>query len=200
MKTVALFVSICVSLLAQEGQQVNETIGPPLVGYQKLPYTSGGNLIYLCVAKSNQGRISTITVSGASNANPVSFTATAHGMGDYANLGATVTPIVKITGGTGNWTAINGTWTATPTSANAFTIPVDSSAFGALTGTLVVTTLSPIHTNPVWSIFKMTYDGSNNWTGQGWAQRPGGAGATSLNGGSTGTSFRCSERATLAYQ
>lgn len=199
MKLLALFVITIAPLIAQDGQQVNESEGPPYRAYQKLFYVSGTNIQYICVAQS-QSKTTPITVTAASNANPVSFTATAHNLGDYGNLGATVTPIVKITGGTGNWTVINGTWTATPTSADAFTIPVDSAALGALTGTLVVTTMSPRHNEAVWSVQKFMYDGSNNLTGSGWAQLPGGAGATSLNGGSTGLGFKCSLRATLAYQ
>lgn len=126
---------------------------------QVLYYYSGSNLQYTCEARASQVNPSTITVSAASNASPVSFTATAHGL-DYQS-GATITPVVTITGATGNWTPINGTWQATPTSANAFTIAIDSSGFGALTGTLVVTTLSPRTTLSQWLITKYAYNGSN---------------------------------------
>ncbi len=185
-------------VIAQDGQPVNSSAGSPYVGYQTLAYVSGSNLIYLCQAKSSV--TSTITVSAASNASPVSFTATAHNIGDYANLGATVTPIVLISGGTGNWAAVNGTWTATITTANAFTIPVDSSGFGAVTGTLAVTTMSPRLNVAQWAVQHFTYDGSNNLTSTGWAQNPGGAGGTNLRGSSTGYSFKCSSRTLLAYE
>lgn len=208
MNKLALFViTLACVLKAQDGLATNDSQGSPFAAYEKLIYSDGsGNVTYMCVAKSSVGNSNgstiptTVTVTAASNANPVSFTATAHNIGDYGNLGATVTPIVKITGGTGNWSVINGTWTATPTSANAFTIPVDSTSLGALTGTLVVTTMGPRHNNPVWSIFHQTVDGSSNTTSIGWAQRPGGAGVLDLKGGVTGYSFKCSERATLAYQ
>lgn len=209
MKRLAVIViTLSSALLAQDGTNVNDSQGSPFTGYQKLAYEDGsGNITYLCVAPSKSGNSGTnsniptaITVTAATNANPVSFTATAHNVGDYGNLGATVTPIIKITGGTGNWTVINGTWTMTPTSADAFTIPVNSTSLGALTGTLVVTTFSPRHNNPVWSIFHQTVNGSSVFTSQAWGQRPGGAGTTELRGGVTGYSFKCSERSTLAYQ
>lgn len=73
--------------------------------------------------------LSTITISAATNANPVVFTANAHGL----STGDGIT----ISGGTGNWAAVNGSWTITVTGANTFSIPVDSTTFGAITGTLV---------------------------------------------------------------
>jgi hypothetical protein len=73
--------------------------------------------------------LSNVTITAASNTNPVSLTSNAHGL----STGDGIT----ISGGTGNWTAINGSWTITVTGANTFTIPVDSTAFGALTGTPV---------------------------------------------------------------
>lgn len=70
-----------------------------------------------------------VSISAASNASPVSLTSVAHGLitGDQ----------VTISGGTGAWAAINGTFTVTVTSADTFTVPVDSTAFGALAGTIV---------------------------------------------------------------
>lgn len=73
--------------------------------------------------------LSSITISAATNANPVVFTSNSHGL----STGDGIT----ISGGTGNWTAVNGSWTITVTGANTFSIPVDSTAFGAVTGTLV---------------------------------------------------------------
>jgi hypothetical protein len=73
--------------------------------------------------------LSSVTITAASNANPVSLTSNSHGL----STGDGIT----ISGGTGNWTAINGSWTVTVTGVNTFTIPVDSTAFGALTGTPV---------------------------------------------------------------
>lgn len=69
-------------------------------------------------------------LSSATNANPVVLTfAAAHGV---ANGGK-----VLISGGTGSWAAVNGTWTATVSSATILSIPVNSSGFGAVTGVIV---------------------------------------------------------------
>lgn len=64
--------------------------------------------------------------SAASNANPVSLTLVNHGL----ITGTSIT----ISGGTGAWAAINGTFTPTVTSADTFTIPVNSTGLGALAG------------------------------------------------------------------
>lgn len=71
----------------------------------------------------------TLSISAATNANPVSLTS--------ANHGLTTGQRITISGATGSWTPINGTFTITRTGANTFTIPIDSSGFGALTGTVV---------------------------------------------------------------
>lgn len=65
-------------------------------------------------------------ITVASNANPVSLTSAAHGLATGQ--------VVTITGATGAWAAINGTFTVTVTGVNTFTIPVDSTAFGVLAG------------------------------------------------------------------
>jgi len=68
-------------------------------------------------------------ITAATNANPVVFTASGHGLvtGDT----------VVISGFTGNWTPCNGTFTATVVDSNSFSIPVNSSSFGAMTGSPV---------------------------------------------------------------
>jgi hypothetical protein len=70
-----------------------------------------------------------VSVTAATNANPAALTSTAHGL--------TTGQKVTISGATGSWVPINGTWAVTVTGANTFTIPVDSTAFGALAGTVV---------------------------------------------------------------
>ena len=71
--------------------------------------------------------IGTATVSIVNRAK---LTSTAHGMvtGDR----------VIISGATGSWTPINGSFSVTRIDADTFTIPVDSTTFGALTGTVVM--------------------------------------------------------------
>lgn len=72
----------------------------------------------------------TLSVSAATNASPVSITSNSHGL----VTGQRVT----LSGATGSWTPINGVFVITKTGTNTFTIPVDSTGFGALTGTVVV--------------------------------------------------------------
>jgi hypothetical protein len=67
------------------------------------------------------------TITAATNAAATELTVTAHGLlSTYA---------VTIGGATGSWTPINGVHTITKTGDNTFTIPVNSTSFGALTGT-----------------------------------------------------------------
>lgn len=195
---VIILASVLVARAQNPGAPVNVSQGPPPVGYQSLLYYTGSNLQYVCLAASDQINEQEITVTAASNANPVSFTATAHGF-DYQS-GATTLPAIKITGGTVNWTPINGVWVATPTSANAFTIAVNSTGFGALTGTLTVTTRAPLTTKSYWSVQKLVYDGSSNLIGTFWGSTPGGAGSTALTAGGVAMNKICANRAALAYQ
>lgn len=74
----------------------------------------------------------TRTISAATNANPVEMTCSAvHDL--------TTGDIIQITGFTGSWTPCNGTFTVTVTSTTKFTIAVDSTAFGAISGSPVFT-------------------------------------------------------------
>lgn len=171
------FAAFCALATAQEGQQTNETEGPPLRSYQTIYGYSGSNLVHVCKAHSvvSSRSNNVVSISAASNANPVSFTSTAHGFDTNSR------PVIIISGGTGDWAAVNGTWTATPTSANAFTIPVNSTSFGAVAGTLVFTTQAPRTGQPEWAVKLFRYDGSNNLVWTGWLS------------GSTGLAARCSD-------
>jgi hypothetical protein len=198
-KAIALMLTCAFAALAQQGSIVNQTSGPPPIAYEKILYYSGSVLQYVCYAPSTSPQ-TTVTVSAATNANPVVFTATAHGFGDFATAGATTTPTVQISGGTGNWAAVNGVWKATVTSANAFSIPVDSTTFGAFVSATVITR-APRWNQTMWSISINFYDASNNLIGQGWAGAPAGAASTTLVGGSTTPPTKdCSQRASYSYQ
>jgi hypothetical protein len=70
-------------------------------------------------------------ISAATNANPTVLTSTNHG----PSAGASVT----ILNGTGKWAVINGSWKFTVVDANRFSIPLNSTTFGAATGALVWT-------------------------------------------------------------
>lgn len=196
----------CALLLAQpEGIIMNPTQGPPQVGWTPINYYSAGLVTYQCRARTIQqssGSDQSLTVSAATNANPAVMTSTGHGLGDFATYGATITPAVKITGFTGAWTPCNGSWVATTTSANAFSVPCDSTAFGAFGAqTPTVVTTAPRWNQNNWAIAKFFYDGSSNLIGWGWASSPVGAGSAQPTvGGTTNPIFACSNRAAYSYQ
>lgn len=153
--------AVCLFAQSQPGAtDVNNNEGPSRNGYQSVFAYSGGNVTYECIAISvNSSRLNTrVAISAASNANPVVLTSTGHGF----HVNSNARPKVLISGGTGNWTAVNGEWTATVIDANTFSIPVNSTAFGALTGSLLFATTAPRMTQPEWSVKLFAYDGTNN--------------------------------------
>jgi hypothetical protein len=94
------------------------------------------------------------SITAATNSNPVTMTSPSNGLDPYFNInngnGPGKGPQVTISGGTGNWAAVNGTWYATINinSPATFTIPIDTNSFGPLTGTLVFSATPPlIHSN-----------------------------------------------------
>jgi hypothetical protein len=195
MKTLLLLASAAL-VFAQSDSPVNTiSAGDPNAGYQNIYVFTGTNLIYHCKAASRQDTQTLPTISAATNANPVVLTITAHAF-DYQAL-TTSTPTITITGGTGSWAGINGTWTFTPTGANTGTIPVDSTAFGALAGTFVVTSRAPRTTALKWSIIHYAYDASNNLIWSGWATDPTRGNASV---GSPAAEFACASRTTYGYQ
>jgi len=198
--SLALLILIPVGVMGQNDSPVTTiSQGMAAVGYQNILVYSSGNLVYRCVAKSIQDTSTLPTVSAATLANPVVFTSTAHGF-DYQS-GATTTPTVFISGGTGNWTAVNGMWIATPTSANAFSIPVDSSGFTAFGAqALTVTTRAPLITASVWAIQKFVYDATPNMIWSGWAVNSTGTTSSQLRGGGPDLRYACASRANYAFE
>lgn len=68
-------------------------------------------------------------VTAATNAAAAQLTHVGHGLLTGAQI--------VLTGATGAWTPINGTWSVTTTGADTFTISVNSTTFGALAGSPV---------------------------------------------------------------
>lgn len=66
--------------------------------------------------------------SGISNAAAAVFSRTSHGL--------TTGQTIEISGGTSAWVPINGTRVVTVINANSFSVPVDTSALGAVSGTV----------------------------------------------------------------
>ena len=78
------------------------------------------------------GDSTTKAITAATNANPTVLTAASHGFSTNDKIR------LNISGATGNWTPINGaTVTITVIDANRFSVPVDATSFGALTGSPV---------------------------------------------------------------
>ena len=127
----------------------------PDAGYTYEMLNDGTNVVTLCKAQSLQPTSASISIASATNASPVVFTVSGgHGLSTKSR------PLVTISSGTGNWTAVNGTFTATPINTTTFSIAVDSTAFGAVAGTLVFTTRAPRLTQSIWSVAVYTWSGS----------------------------------------
>lgn len=115
----------------------------------------GTNITANCKANSLQNTSLPISVASATNAAAAVLTVSAgHG------FSLKYKPLIIVSGGTGNWTAINGTLVATPINSTTFSIPVNSTAFGALTGTITFTTRAARITEPIWSVNVFTWSGS----------------------------------------
>jgi hypothetical protein len=131
---------------------------------------SGTDLTYICYARSvatTGYRASTfVSISGVSKATAAVVTSAAHG------FPAGSRPSVTISGATGTgWTAINAAFTATVTGVDTFTIPVNSTGFGTLGGTVVFKTTAPRTVMPEWKIKKFVYTaGVLDWSG--WQVAP----------------------------
>lgn len=149
-----------VCLFAQQpgATEVNINTGPSRNAYQSIFGYSGDLVIWECQAISvSTSRLNNrVAISAATNANPVVFTSTGHG------FEVNTRPKVLIAGGTGNWTAVNGEFTATIIDANTFSVPVDSTTFGALTGSLTFATTAPRTTVAEWAVKLYAYDGTNH--------------------------------------
>jgi hypothetical protein len=70
-------------------------------------------------------------ISAATNAKPTVLSSTNHGLASGASI--------TILNGTGSWATINGAWKITVIDANSFSIPLDTTGFGGVTGSLVWT-------------------------------------------------------------
>jgi hypothetical protein len=176
-----LFISLLFAgaLLAQTGAEVSISQLPAPQPGQIVYGYSGANLVYACYSKSAWQQSGPISISAATNANPVVFTSTGHGF----NVNSL--PAVVVSGGTGNWTAVNGSFTATIIDANTFSIPVNSTSLGTLTGTLTFTTTAPRTNQKQWAV-QMYYYSSNNLVFAAW-----------LNGSSIIGTSRCSDATTV---
>jgi len=159
-----LLLPLILAVVAFGQSEVRMSQRNPDTAFQTVIGYSGTNPVYICKAQSLQPASAAISIASATNANPVVFTVTAgHG------FSTSIKPIVTISGGTGSWAAVNGSSTATVINATTFSIAVDSTGFGAVTGTLTYTSRAPLLTSAIWSVQFLVYDGSNNVISTSWA-------------------------------
>lgn len=161
-------------LLAQEGQNVNISQGPPVVPYQKLFFYDGSNrLEYVCMAIGPSREYTTFSITGATSANPAVFTASGYGL---YTADALTRSKVTISGAGSPWTAINTSWLVLPVNATTFQLlspttgtAFDGSALGAWSGTATASTNAPRTNIGMWAIQRLTYNGAGNTTSVMWA-------------------------------
>ncbi len=170
---------------------------PPQDAVTTIIHYTAGVADYTCKALSSQST-STIAVTTVSNANPGIMTATAHGL--YFATGVTQVALVFISGATGGWATLNGFHLVTPTSANALSINVDTSGFGAWGAqSIVMSTRVPKATASVWSVSPIVSDAGGNPTIIAWTVPVPSSGTLSnLVGGQTSMKFPCA--APSSYQ
>jgi len=101
-------------------------------------------------------------ITSATNSNPVTLTSVGNGLDPYFAInfgtGTSKGPQVTISGATGSWAAVNGTWYATVNfnTPNTFTIPIDTTSFGSLTGSLTFSATPPLIHSTVTAISSNT--------------------------------------------
>ena len=187
-KFLAALLLLCPFVSAQE---VILSDQPEARAFTKILHYTANVLDYICTARSLQTQ-NQITVTTISNANPGAVTATGHGF-YYSASGVTAKAVVFISGATGNWTPINGTHVVIPTSANAFTIDVDTTSFGAWGAqSITMTTKAPLITKPIWSVKSFVSDASGNPVLIAYAASSTTSGLGNLGSGSTSMNTTCS--------
>ena len=169
---------VAIPIWCQTGTPVRVSDNPSSEAVQKIYTLSGNSTVAICSALSSDGSRAgrKVSISGVSKANPAVVTSTGHGFAISSR------PSVTISGATGTgWTGINGTFTATVIDANTFSIPVDSTGFATLGGTVVFSTSAPRQTISEWSVQKIAYDTNGNAIWSGWV------------GGTTSYNQKCSD-------
>lgn len=172
MKLLVLLLMAVRIALPQSGAEVNIYTGPPQTPLQTLFFYSGSNLAYICYSKSLT-TTTTLTIASATAASPGVFTSTAHGF--YTTSGSS-RPRVTISGATLLWASLNSDWLLTPVDADTFTLAnpttgtnLNSTGFGALTGTVILSTQAPRTSQYQWAIRRLLYDGSSNLISTQWS-------------------------------
>jgi hypothetical protein len=153
---------MAVSLYAQAvGTAVTTSDGPPTDWHSKRYFAPSSTVTIICYARP---RLSTITYNSISNAAAAVITVSGgHG------LSTDSAPEVTISGGTGAWVGINGVHKTTVINSTTFSVPVDSTLFSTVTGTVVITTRAPRENQAIWSVKKIVLDSSGGPKAEFWA-------------------------------
>ncbi len=192
MRKLFAIAALCLGAFAQEQDPaVSFSSGPPQRAWTRLFFyttiSAADYLEYTCYARVTQP-VATLAVTQIvdSGTTATVTTAAAHGLG----VGAKVT----IAGVTGD-TDLNGVYNiATVGSTTTFTVTSASVTDATYNNTgITAATTSPRTTQPIWSIVRNFYTGTNI-TAIRWAVNP------SQEISATAPSNICDNRATLAYQ
>ncbi len=116
------------------------------------------------------------TISGATAGNPTSLTVTAH----QFPVGTLIAPVgyITVSGFTGAWAACNGQWAngaALAGNSTHITIPVDSTSFGAVTGSgmkWVLRTNVDFTAHSQWQVGHVTNISGTTVTYEWWGHQP----------------------------
>jgi hypothetical protein len=113
-----------------------------------------------------------IPINGIANGNPTVITSNGHGLDTSLALNnspPTARPSISIVGATGAWLTLDATWTASVLTPNTFSIPLDSTGFGAYTQTgPYFTTTAPRAGQAEWAVQRLFYDASGNAVAKLW--------------------------------
>jgi hypothetical protein len=165
---------------ALSAQQVVQLADTPAVKDQHTKYSfTSGNAQYYCFAHT-PASITSLSITSVSNAASAVVTYSGHGFNPLSN------PTVTFSGATGSWSTLNSSFVATVIDANTFSIPLNTSSFGALAGTVVLKTAAPLLTQPIWLVLKNINDTATSTTATMWAN--------------DGYNNACTNRASLSYQ
>lgn len=156
-----LFMSAALLIAQPTGTRTVSTDGPPSDLHTKF-YLVVENDQYICYAKQNAvqttftatsitlGTLTTVTVSSG------------HGF----SLGSS--PVINVTGMTGSWISLNGTWSAKVINSTQFTIALDSSGFGSVAGTFNASTFANRGGSAIWAVKKIA-GAFSTLSFEGWA-------------------------------
>lgn len=170
---------------AQDAPSVTVSQGPPQYPWTSLIfYDANGNVQYQCRTRSSQPNFDYVAAAQFTSVvvnNDVATVTTS------ANHGLQAGNSVVLAGSA--TASLNGSYTiASVPSATTFTFPTSGVGNGTYADLKSLTTTAPRSSAPIWSIMRMTYNGSNQVVAMQWA------------GGISAASQICDNRAALTYQ